>query len=299
MADQGKPSWEPGWLWHAARGIGGALSHVPGLGGIKNAQNDFSWGKALKTAVGGGLEAGGAFLGAAAPLAGLGAAGTEAAAGTAADAAAGSEGASWLSRLGGLGKGAFGVAKAHPLMTLAGLGIGGSFLSKLTKGGAAGVNQDDVMNAMGALGVNISGDEANKRLSALKGFEDLGYSAQDAMAQVFPEISQHMQQQQNLLTQQISQFMNPYVQQVRSAAAEQAKILTGLLPSVARKYRPVLSAFIGGEQQMANANAANQALAALSGGVGFPEIASSGQGGGGNLSQLAQLAQQVPQQQGG
>jgi len=107
----------------------------------------------------------------------------------------------------------------------------------------------------------------------------------------FPEIAQQQEQQRAQAMQQIQGFLNPYVQMIQDAAGQQAKILRGMLGQVPSRYRPVLSSYLGANQQMASQQAAAQALSAMSGGVGFPELVPQ-KGGSDIASLLSTLGQQ-------
>lgn len=289
------------WQQLQAAGLGGLMAGGAAMGGVGLARSlsglgglgslaGLGEGGGLAGTLGAGVGAGAAAEGAAGGLAGTLGAG-------AADAAleGGGQAASRgvLSRLGGL------VPKSKFGKFLLGVGAlqGGSALyHKLAGGGAtAGAEADEIAAALG-----IDAAEAETRLKGFHGLQRLGMDAATATARIFPELAQQQAEQtsvqEQLGMQMMSAMLNPYVQQVRAAAKQQADVLRGLLPQVGSAYRPVLSAYIGSQEAAYNQDAATQALAALTGGVGIPmstyqKLSGSG-GGSGVDALLSSLMQQ-------
>lgn len=191
---------------------------------------------------------------------------------------------------GGVLKGGARILARHPLMA----GIGATQAFGLVAGAKAG-SGDDTAGIADYLG--ISAADAQGRLKQRDALVAQGIlDAQSATATVFPELVERARsEQQEAQAKQMMAFqamLNPYVQQVRNAAAQQAEILRDLLPNVQSRYRPVLNAFIGSQEQAFNQDAAANALAMLSQGVGVQGVQNQGGGGGMDANALMALLQQ-------
>lgn len=204
----------------------------------------------------------------------------------------------------GLGKRALGVK--------AGVSAGRNVWNVAKRLGTAGLGATAVMGFLGAgekLGsgteadiaaaTGMGEDEVKRGISVYNGWVALGRDPQEAAELAFPAIAQQaareeaqLQLEQQRRMEQAQMLLNPYVQMVRDAAAQQAEILRGLLPGVERRYRPVLNAFIGSQQASADQATAAQALSALSGGVGVPMPTQPQAGGTNDL--VAQLMAGLP-----